>query len=114
MHTRNCPNNYLSPNHPEWSEEEDWDREKQKEKEHKEEDGKDSKQKELKQKPKIDYQSNPQHTPSFHAASNSEGFIPVLTDMLVPAPEEEKVLKGDIYHHAEERLVKECSPIGFS
>ena len=36
---RKCPNNYLSPNHPEWSEpekEEDWDGEEQKEKERRE------------------------------------------------------------------------------
>ena len=43
---RKCPNNYLSPNHQEWSEPgDDWDEQKQKGKEHKEEESKDSEQK---------------------------------------------------------------------
>ena len=87
---RKCPNNYLSLNHPEWSElKEDWDGQKQKENECKEEESKDSKQKELKQKSKMIACQSHQYTPSFHTDSDSEGFVPVLTDMFVPAPEEE-------------------------
>ena len=88
---RKCPNNYLSPKHPKWSEleEENWYGEKQKKKECKEEESKDSEVKELKQKPKTHYPPSPQSTPSFHPGSDSEGFTPILTDMMVPAPEKE-------------------------
>ena len=69
------------------------DGEKQKEEECKEEECKDSEQKELKQKPKTDYTKeqyyppSPQYTSSFNPGSDSDGFILVLTDTLLQAPE---------------------------
>ena len=61
----------------------------------KEEKSKDSDQEELKQKPMTDYLPSHQYTPSFHTGSESEGYIPVFTDMLVPAPEEEYNVKEE-------------------
>ena len=54
---------------------------------------KDSKQKELKQKPKIDYPQSLQYIPGFHTGPESEGFIPEFSYKMVSALEEKKDLK---------------------
>ena len=36
------------------------------------------------------YQPSPQYTPSFPPGSNSDGFVPVHSNSLVPAPEGEQ------------------------
>ena len=81
---RKCPKNYISPNHSKWSdpEEEDWNGEREKEKESKgNEIEQNNVQKEINQKPMKNpyYPSSPQYKPT----CNSDAFTPVLTDKLV-------------------------------
>ena len=94
LHTpvgRKCPNNYYSPNHPEWSdpeEEDNMDGEKQKKRECEEKECKGKKQNELKPKTITDSHFPPslQYTPS----SNGDTLAPAPTNTLVPAPEKQE------------------------
>ena len=95
---RKCPNNYTSPNHPEWSDstpkEEDWNGDSQKENEQKRKESAE-KEKELEQRPITPYYPPSwQYMPSY----KSVPFFPELTDTLVQSPlqqEEECLEKQD-------------------
>ena len=106
---KDCPNNYTSPNHSEWSdpeEVEDLNKEREKEKEPKMKESKEKEkeqnitQKELKQRPITTsyYLPGPQYIPSYE----SDTFTPVLTNTLVLPPSPEK-MSGITEHRRIER-----------